>query len=47
MPFAATRTDLEIIILGEVSQRKTNTAITYMWNIKNDTLKLIYKLEID
>jgi len=47
MPFAATRMDLEIIILGEVSQRKTNTAITYMWNIKNDTNELIHKTEID
>ena len=36
MPFAAIWMDLEIIILGEVNQRKTNTAITYMWNIKND-----------
>ena len=24
--------DLEIIILGEVSQRKTNYDVTYMWN---------------
>ena len=31
---------LEIIILGEVSQRKTN--IIYMWNLK-DTNELIYK----
>ena len=32
MPFAATWMYLEIIILGEVSQRKTN--ITYIWNLK-------------
>ena len=47
MPFAAIWMDLEIIILGEVNQRKTNTSITYMWNIKNDTNELIYKTEID
>ena len=35
MPFAATWMDLEIIILSEVSQTKTNiTHIIYMWNLK-------------
>ena len=37
MPFAATWTDLEIIILGEVSQTekdKISYDITYMWNLK-------------
>ena len=35
MPFAATRTDLEIIILSEVSQtEKDKHHITYMWNLK-------------
>ena len=33
-PFTATWMDLEIIILSEVRQRKTNITynITYMWN---------------
>ena len=34
MPFAATWIDLEIIILSEVNQTKTNTWYTYMWNLK-------------
>ena len=33
--FAATWLDLEIIILGEVSQRKILYDITCMWNLKN------------
>ena len=44
MLFAVTRMDLEIIIL---SQRKTISYITYMWNLKNDTNELIYKTETD
>ena len=32
MPFAATWLDLEIVLLNEVRERKTN--INYMWNIK-------------
>ena len=32
MPFEATQMDLEITILSEVTQRKTNI-ITYMWNL--------------
>ena len=36
---------LEIIILSEISQRKTN--ITYMWNLKYDTNELIYQRETD
>ena len=35
MPFAATWMELEIIILSEVSQTKTN--ITYMQNLKKKT----------
>ena len=36
IPFAEPWMDLKMIILSEVSQRKTNSiAITYMWNIKN------------
>ena len=34
MPFAATWTDLEIIILSEVSQgQKDKYDIAYMWNL--------------
>ena len=32
VPFAATRKDLEVIVLSEISQ--TNTVITYIWNLK-------------
>ena len=50
IPFAATQIDLEIIILSEVSQRKTNI-IWYCLYVEskkeNDTNKLIYKTEID
>jgi len=35
MPFATTWMDAEIIILSEVSQRKTNiTRYHYMWNLR-------------
>ena len=35
MPVAAVWVDMEIIILSEVTQRKTNIIhITYMWNLK-------------
>ena len=49
MPFAVTSMDLEIIILSEVSQteRQIPYDITYMWNLKYDTNKLIYKTETD
>ena len=48
MTFAAARTDLEIIILSEVSQKeKDKYDITYMWNLKYDTNELIYKTETD
>ena len=48
MPFLATWTDLEVIILIEVSQAKTRSYnITYMWNLKYDTSELIYKTETD
>ena len=47
MPFAATWMDLEIIILSEVGQTKTNIMISLMWNLKYDTNELIYKTEID
>ena len=43
--FAATQTDLEIIMLSEVRQRQILYDITYMWNIKNNTGKSIHKTE--
>ena len=50
MPFAATRMDLEIIILSEISQ--TEKEIYHMLSLtcgtqKIDTNELIYKTEID
>ena len=48
MPFVATWMSLEIVILSEVSQtEKVKYHITYMWDLKNDTNKLIYKTETD
>ena len=47
MPCAATWMDLEMIILSEVTQRKTKSYITSMWNLKYDTNELIYETEID
>ena len=52
MPFAATCMDLEIIILSEVSQKKTNITCYHLYveskkKKKNDTNELIYKTEID
>ena len=49
IPFSATWMDLGIIILSEISQRKTiSYNIIYMWNlIKNDTKELLYKIEIN
>ena len=45
MPFAATRMDLEIIILSEVSQRQISYAITYVWTLKGSTDELVYKTD--
>ena len=40
--------DVEIIILSEVSQRKTDIIdITHMWNLKYDTNELISETETD
>ena len=49
MPFAATRMDLEIIILSEVSQKERQMPydITYVQNLKYDTNELIYETETD
>ena len=51
MPFAATWTDPEIVILSEVKsdrEREISYDITYMRNLKrNDTNELIYKTETD
>ena len=35
--------DLEIIILGEAFSKKQTYDISYIWGLKNDTNKLIYK----
>jgi len=34
VPFAATRIDLEMIILNEVRQRETSYDITHIWNLQ-------------
>ena len=46
MPLAASWMDLEIIRLGEVSQ-KVKCYIISMWNLKNSTNKLVYETETD
>ena len=43
MPSAATRMDLEIIILSEVRERQIPYDITSVWNLKYDTNELIYE----
>ena len=50
MPFAATWTQLEIILLSEVkSEREIQIPqdIIYMWNIKYDTNEHIYETETE
>ena len=46
MPLAASWMDLEIIRLGEGSQ-KVKYYIISMWNLKNSTNKLVYETETD
>ena len=44
MPFSATWMDLEISILSEVSQTKTNIYdFAYIWNLKYDQMILFTK----
>ena len=45
MPLAATWIQVEILILNEVSQTKTNS--TYMWNLKCGADESIYKTVTD
>ena len=40
VPFAATRMDLEITILGKVRQRQISYDITYICHLKNSTNEL-------
>ena len=49
MPFAATWMYLDIIIVSEVSQTKTNIIWYHIYaeSKKNDTNELIYKIETD
>ena len=49
MPFAATWMDLEFIILNDISKREIQIPyyITYMWNLKYNTNKHIYRTETD
>ena len=46
MPFAATWTDLEIVILSEVRQREILHDIAYMPNLERND-RSIYKTETD
>ena len=41
--------DLEIIILNEANQRKTNIMLYHLYedSKKNDTIELIYKTEVE
>ena len=41
VPFAATRVDLEVIMLSEVSQWETDYNTTHMWDPRNGTNELV------
>ena len=47
MSFVATWIELEIIMLNEISEkeRKISYGITYMWNLKYDTIKTLNETE--
>ena len=49
MSFAATGMDLEIVMLSEIVQRKTNIIqyCLYVETKKNGTNELIYKIEME
>ena len=49
MPFAATWTQLEILILSEVSQKERQVPYdsTHIWNLKHGTNEPVYKTETD
>ena len=36
MPFAAPWMDIDIVILSELRQRRTNNDILYMWSLKRN-----------
>ena len=43
MPFSATWMDIEIIILSELRERQISYDITYMLNVKYDTVNIYMK----
>ena len=47
MPFVTTQMELEDIMLSEISQTDKDKLydLTYMWNLKYDTNKLIYETD--
>ena len=47
MTFAAMWIDLEIVILGEVSQKEKDKyhMISHIWNLKYNTNELMYEIE--
>ena len=48
MPFVVLWVELEIIIVGEVSQTKTNIICHHLYvESKKDTNELIYRIETD
>ena len=49
MPFAATKMQLDIIILQKVKKKKRQIPcnISYMWNLKYNTNELTYEAETD